>query len=127
MTVTEKKVREMINGTFVEMGLSAPFKEVGRALSAGVTTYGQAREVFLEESGGTRRDYSSLDAEGRRIQREIVEHQLKLQEAAAADPEYQQELRKAHKRSLKRLAEIFCGEGPEHKEARKAFRKGRAG
>jgi hypothetical protein len=136
MTATEQKVRGMINETFAKEGLPLPFPglpsssangsyDVELRESGSRPSYAQAREVFLQESGGGRRDYSELDRETQRIQREVLAHQLKLQEAAAADPSYQKEVRKHYKESMKRLAEIFCGEGKEHKKARKAFLEGR--
>jgi hypothetical protein len=118
---TASEVKTMINDIFLEKGLSAPFKETG------ITRSGPSYPIEIRESGGGgKRDYSDLDKQGKAIQRQILEHQFKLQEAAAADPSYQKEAKKQYKETMKALSCMFLGEGDEHKEARKAFREGRS-
>lgn len=46
--------------------------------------------------------------------------------AAPNTKELEEKEAKAHKESMKDLAEIFCGSGDENKAKRKAFREGRA-
>ena len=119
MTATERRVMESVNAEFQAAGLPLPFKEVG------VTRSGPSRTIELRESAET------WDQREARLLRELRENRETHLREVMSDPKAARQLTKqldeAYDDSMKRLAEIFMGEGKENKRARKAFREGRAG